>query len=134
MGSYCIVHLPDGGVCGALAVVVDEPRGGLVCVLHAPPSAVRHDIPYHPIRRAMQHPDRYLAAALAEWTDEWIVAELGCPQDRVWRLRLAGWPRMDQWERDVRTLARAVNADPELLAGLLRRVPAGSGSNRSRLG
>ena len=32
------------------------------------------------IRYAIGHPDRYLAAALAELTDEWLAAELGCPQ------------------------------------------------------
>jgi hypothetical protein len=40
------------------------------------------------IRRAMLHPERYLAAALAEWPDEDLAASCGAAPARVWLLRL----------------------------------------------
>ena len=42
------------------------------------------------IRRAMLRPASFLAAALAEETDESLAAALGCPESEVWRLRVMG--------------------------------------------
>ena len=77
MGSSCIVSRVDGRACAARGVVFDPLLGGLVCYHHAP----LDQLLAHVIRHAMGTPDRYLAAALAELTDEWLAAELGCPQD-----------------------------------------------------
>jgi hypothetical protein len=40
------------------------------------------------LRRAMPRPDRYVAAALAERTDEGLGADLGCAPSVRWRLGL----------------------------------------------
>ncbi|SRR5713101_5546689 len=41
----------------------------------------------HTIRRAMLHPDRYLAAVLAEIPDEDLAYAIGALPGRVWQLR-----------------------------------------------
>src|SRR5437879_1265730 len=115
MDRACCALLPDGRPCGALGVVPDEQRGGMVCYAHAPAGPLQRRAIRATIRRAITRPDRYLAAALAEETDESLAAILGCPVGWVWRLRLAGWPRADRWHADIQAMARAVGADPELL-------------------
>ena len=125
MGSGCIAYLPDGQRCDAVGVIVDAHRGGLVCEQHATPGAVRRHIRHHAIRHAMGAPDRFLAAALAELPDDWLAAELGCPVGRVWRLRLAGYPRADRWAQDVAAMATALDADAARLDVLLRRLAPG---------
>src|SRR5687767_10089629 len=75
------------------------PRAGYVCYEHAPPGPRQQAAIAATIRKAMAAPDRYLAA-LAEETDEHLAIQLGCPPRLVWRLRLAGWPRADQWAAD----------------------------------
>jgi len=34
--NKCIVYKEDGTLCGAPACVIDQQRGGMVCVDHAP--------------------------------------------------------------------------------------------------
>ena len=121
MRSPCIAYRADGRVCDAPGVVVDEQRGGLVCYAHAPDATLLR----RAVRRAIGHPDRFLAAALAELPDDWLAAELGCPVGRVWRLRLAGYPRADRWDQDVAALATVLNADAARLGALLRRLGPG---------
>ena len=121
MVSRCIAYRADGRGCDAPGVVVDDQRGGLVCYDHAPLDRLLG----HAIRRAMGTPDRYLAAALAELTDEWLAAELGCPVGRVWRLRLAGYPCADRWDQDVMAMATALDADAGRLGALLRQLARG---------
>jgi hypothetical protein len=74
----------------------------------------------HLIRQCMAQPGRFLAAPLAELTDEVLAATVGAPPHQVYRLRLMGWPRDDQWDHDVYQMATAIGADPGLLDGLLR--------------
>jgi hypothetical protein len=71
------------------------------------------------IREAIGRPAHFLAAALAELPDEDLAAAIGASSARVWRLRLAGYPRTDQWERDIRILADLVGGDDRLLEALL---------------
>ena len=116
-----MARLADGRACGAASAVFDPDQGGVVCADHAPLDLLLR----HAIRRAMRRPDRYLAAALAELTDEWVAAELGCPPGRVWRLRLCGWPRTDRWAEDVAAMATTLDADRGRLDALLRRLALG---------
>ena len=74
------------------------------------------------ILQAMAQPDRFLAAALGELTDEVLAAETGAPVGQVYRLRLMGWPRTDQWDEDVRQMATAITADPRLLSIVLSKL------------
>ncbi len=74
------------------------------------------------IRKAMQQPDQYLAAALGELDDDTLAARVGMPASSCWKLRLQGWPRDDCWARDVTAMAEAVSADPQRLARLLVEV------------
>ena len=104
MRARCIAYRADGRVCGAPGVVLDEARGGYVCSEHAPTGALRR----HAILRAMSRPDLFLAAVLGELLDEDLATELGCRPEVVWRLRLAGWPRADQWATDVARIAAAL--------------------------
>ncbi len=122
MSEQCCAIWPTGDRCEHPGVVVDEARGGLVCHLHAPPGPLQQEALRAVIRKAMVHPDRYLAAALAEWTDEALAAELGCSTTWVWRLRLCGWPRVDRWHADVMMMAEALSAETTRLAALLRRL------------
>jgi hypothetical protein len=78
------------------------------------------------IRRAMLHPDRFLAAALAEIPDEQLAIAIGALPAVVWRLRLCSWPRMDRWAADVEKLAALVDVRPRELEVLLRQVGIGS--------
>ena len=121
MAARCIGTAEDGRVCGSPGVLLDEQRGGLVCAQHAAEGRLVHQA----LRRAIQQPDRYLAAALAEQLDEDLAAELGCPVSMVWRLRLAGWPRVDRWHADLATIAAVVGCDVEALAALLARLGVG---------
>jgi hypothetical protein len=68
----------------------------------------------------MTRPDRYLAAVLAEDTDESLAAQVECATAWVWRLRLMGWPRTDRWDTDVALMAEALGADRTQLDQLLR--------------
>jgi hypothetical protein len=77
------------------------------------------------IRRAMTRPDLLLAAALAELPDENLADELGADPARVWRLRLCGWPRSDQWAVDVQRMAAAIDGDAGRLDALLRQLGLG---------
>ena len=74
------------------------------------------------IRGAIHRPDLYLAAALAEETDDSLAALIGCPPAQVWRLRLMTWPRADEWDADVRAMATMLRADPHRLRALLGRL------------
>jgi hypothetical protein len=71
------------------------------------------------IRQAMARPDKYLAVALAELTDEVLAAELGTDPRDIWPLRLATRPRAAHWDADVYALARSLGADPRALEALL---------------
>ena len=71
------------------------------------------------LRRAMRHPDRYLAALLAELPDEDIAAAVGADPQLIWRLRLAVWPRRHRWELDIAALATAIDASPAQLESFL---------------
>jgi hypothetical protein len=93
-----------------------------VCYLHAPPGPVQQEALRVALRRAMLRPERYLAAALAEWTDEVLAVELGCSPRVLWRLRLMGWPRADRWETDVQLMAEALGVETGRLAALLRAL------------
>jgi hypothetical protein len=120
----CCALWPTGERCEGFAVVDDPARAGYVCYEHAPPGPRQRAAIAATIRKAMAAPDRYLAAALAEETDASLAALLACAPPRVWRLRLMGWPRTDQWEADVADMAASIGADAELLGGLLRRLGA----------
>jgi hypothetical protein len=74
----------------------------------------------HTLRRAMLRPDRYLAAALAEWPDEDLAYATRAEPGQVWRLRLCGYPRADRWPHDTAQLAALVGAGVGLLRTLLR--------------
>ena len=117
MHEPCGARLESRAAWRAPGSIPDGTRG-LRCYAHAPEGA--RLVPT--LRAAMQHPDRYLAAALAEETDASLAAQLGCSPSVVWRLRLAGWPRSDQWAADVGGLAASIHGDPELLGALLRRL------------
>ena len=121
MVSRCIVNRADGRACTAQGAVFDPLLGGLVCYAHAPAAVMLR----HALRRAIGRPETYLAAALAELTDEWLAAELGCPEERVWRLRMCGYPRADRWAQDVASMATVLNADAARLDALLRRLAPG---------
>ena len=133
MDARCCATWPNGRRCESAGVVYDAVRGGSVCLTHAPPGRLQRQAQRIAIRRAMLQPDRFLAATLAELTDEAVAISVGCLPGEVWALRLAGWPRADKWQQDVLNMARAIGADPELLARLLRRVAEGNGSDWSRL-
>jgi hypothetical protein len=74
----------------------------------------------HTIRRAMLRPDRYLAAALAEWPDEDLAYATRADPTRVWQLRLCSYPRADRWHCETQLLAALVDADVGLLRTMLR--------------
>jgi hypothetical protein len=101
-------------------VVLDPHRGEWVCHVHAPPGPQQREALRVTLCQAMAHPDRYLAAALAEETAEVLAAQLGGPIASGWRLRLCGWPGADAWATDVQTMAQAIDADPDQFARLLR--------------
>ena len=77
-------------------------------------------LPARTLRRAMLRPDRYLAAALAEWPDEDLAYATRADPRQVWRLRLCGYPRRDRWQQDMQQLARLVGADVGLLRTMLQ--------------
>jgi hypothetical protein len=77
------------------------------------------DLRRRAVVRAQLHPDRLLAAALAEYPDEDLAAAIGAPSASCWRLRLMGFPRDTHWADDVQRMAEAVEADPRLLGRLL---------------
>jgi hypothetical protein len=74
------------------------------------------------IRRAMLRPDRYLAAALAEWPDEDLAYAIRSDPATVWKLRLCGYPRADRWHHDTVQFAALVGAAVGLLRTLLRAL------------
>jgi hypothetical protein len=73
------------------------------------------------LRRAMRQPDRYLAAALAEWTDEALATELGADPHRMWQLRLASYPRADPRSLTIQAYAALLETTVEQLTALLQR-------------
>lgn len=83
----------------------------------------------HTLRRAMLRPDRYLAAALAEWPDEDLAYATRADLATVWKLRLCGYPRADRWPAETAQLAAQlaalVGADVGLLRTLLRALGVG---------
>ncbi len=123
MRRGCVAQTEQGRRCGAPGILVDVERGGMVCAAHAPQTPLLR----YSIRRAMGYPATFLAAALAEQTDEALAAALGCPAGVIWRLRLARHPSGSDWEADVARLALALDCEPARLAALLRRLPAPSG-------
>jgi hypothetical protein len=122
MSQWCCAVWPSGERCQRLGAVADEARSGWVRHVHAPPGPMQQEALRIALRRAMVHPERYLAAALAEWTDEVLAAELDCSPGVVWRLRLMGWPRTDRWASDVQLMADALGAETGPLAALLRAL------------
>ncbi len=122
MAGRYIVFLADGRRCAAEGAVIDEQQGGWVCYAHAPAGPLQRRALKATIRKAIARPDRYLAAALAEETDDSLAAVLGCSTRWVWRLRLAGWPRADRWDQDIQAMAAAIEGEPALLDQLLRRT------------
>jgi hypothetical protein len=74
------------------------------------------------IRQTMLCPDRYLAAALAEWPDEDLAYPMCADLAAVWQLRLCGYPRGDRWHAETAQLAGLVGADVGLLRTLLRAL------------
>jgi hypothetical protein len=77
------------------------------------------------IRHAMCRPHRFLAAHLAEFTDEVLATLLACPTGEVWRLRLAHRPRPDLWDTQVADIAATIGANAKALDSLLRRLGLG---------
>jgi hypothetical protein len=73
------------------------------------------------IRHAMRQPKSYLAAALAEWTDEALAAELGADPHQMWQLRLASYPRADQANLTIQAYAALLDTTVEQLTTLLQR-------------
>jgi hypothetical protein len=119
MTERCCAIWPTGERCDGLAVVADPALAGYVCYKHAPEGPRQQEAIRATIRHAMARPDRYLAAMLAEETDESLAAAVGCSPAWVWRLRLMGWPREAQRDADVRLMAEALGADVAQLATLL---------------
>jgi hypothetical protein len=76
----------------------------------------------HTLRRAMLRPDRYLAAALAEWPDEDLAYAMRADPGKVWHLRLGSYPRADRWHANTQQLADLVDADVGLLRIMLRTL------------
>jgi len=74
------------------------------------------------IRHAMRRPDRYLAAALAEWTDEALAAELGTDPRQIWQLRVASYPRGAQWDVTIQAYAALLETTVDRLTALLQRL------------
>ena len=74
------------------------------------------------LRLASARPRRYLAAVLAGIPDEALARALDADPDRVWRLRLCGYPRPGRFTTDVLRQAALVGADAPALEALLRRV------------
>jgi hypothetical protein len=120
MRDRCCARWPTGEPCDGVAVAHDPARPGTVCYKHAPPGPEQQEAIRVTIRQAMTRPDRYLAAVLAEETDESLAAQVGCSTAWVWRLRLMGWPRTDRWAADIELMAEALGADRTQLDGLLR--------------
>jgi hypothetical protein len=120
MPGRCCAIWPTGVRCDGLAVVDDPALAGYVCYRHAPEGPRQQEAIRATIRHAMTRPDRYLAAALAEETDESLAAAVGCSPAQAWRLRLMGWPRESQRDADVRLMAEALGADVAQLTTLLR--------------
>src|SRR3954468_14819450 len=113
MASGKCLALPEtGDIC--LAAVLPGLR---YCTAHAKGGGVDRA---RTIRLAMLRPDRYLAAALAEWPDEDLAYATRADPATVWRLRLCGYPRADRWARDTRKLAALVGADVSLLRTMFR--------------
>jgi hypothetical protein len=90
-----------------------------------PDDTARQQATRRALRAAMQQPDRYLAALLAEETDETLAAAVGGRPDLIWKLRLVMYPRPAYWDHDVHELAAAIHGDPELLDGYLRGLGLG---------
>ena len=109
--------LPDGRVCGAEGLVMDEAHI-MLCADHAPLLLLMRLA----IHRAMLRPDTYLAAALGEYMDDWLAAELDCAAEDVWQVRLARWPRVESWVGDTVNIARMLGCPPVRLDALLRRA------------
>jgi hypothetical protein len=122
VSDLCCATWPTGEPCDGWAVVDDPARAGYVCYQHAPPGPRQQEAIRATIRKAITRPDRYLAAALAEQTDDELAAELGCSKTQVWRLRLLGWPRVERWDADVQLMAESLGAEVSRLAALLRRI------------
>ena len=74
----------------------------------------------HTLRRAMLQPDRYLAAVLAEWPDEYPASAMQADPAKILRLWLSSPPRASHWHRDTRRLATLADADLDLLRYVLR--------------
>jgi hypothetical protein len=70
----------------------------------------------------MLRPDRYLAAALAEWPDEDLGYATRADLALVWQLRLCGYPRADRWHAETAQLPALVGADVSLLRIMLRAL------------
>jgi hypothetical protein len=135
--EHCCAIWPTGERCDGWAVVDDPARAGYICYRHAPPGPRKQEAIRATIRKATGRPDRYLAAVLAEDTDDRLAAQLGWAASVVWRLRLMGWPRVDRWAADVALMAEALAADSAQLDSLLRplaRVDANCGITRRRGG
>jgi hypothetical protein len=111
----CLALLPTGAVCLADAIT-----GLNYCRDHASVQGMERALVAQAVRQAMRHPDRYLAATLAEWPDEDLAAAIGADPARVWLLRLAGWPRLEQWADDLDQLAALASADAYLLGAFLQ--------------
>jgi hypothetical protein len=70
-------------------------------------------------RAVATRPRLLLATALAEYPDDGLAAQLGCPVAAVVRLRCCRPPRPAHWAADVQAIAAAVGADAGALAALL---------------
>lgn len=116
----CIAGDAAGGSCGRPGIVVDAARGGMVCAAHAPQTPLLR----YSIRRAMGYPATFLAAALAELTDEAIASALGCAPGAVWPLRLARWPGPAGGDAEVAHLAATVGCSAARLGALLGGLSA----------
>ena len=62
----------------------------------------------------------FLAAALGEYPDDWLAAEVSCLPEHVWQLRLTGLPLGYRWADDVERMAGVLSADVPALDGLRR--------------
>jgi hypothetical protein len=74
------------------------------------------------LRQAMQRPEKYLAAALAEWPDEDLAYAMRADPGKVWQLRLCNYPQAEHWHADTQQFADLVDADVGLLLIMLRTL------------
>lgn len=81
------------------------------------------------VRRAIQYPRQYLAAALAEIPDTELALELQADPARIWRLRTCFYPQLpgwgdESWDAALARMAALTGSSPVLLEARLRTLTA----------